>query len=71
MNEQKGISERRPRCSDCKWWCGKRSSIGRECMNPQLQRKWKGSVWQISARYKAGCQRACKVHFEPKEVAAK
>ncbi len=65
------------RCRDCKWWCGKLSSIGRECMNPELQWKWKSSVytrgvtWQVSARYKAGCQKACKVHFEPKEVAAK
>ena len=62
------------RCRDCKWWCGKLSSIGRECMNPELQWKWKSSVytrgvtWQVSARYKAGCQKACKVHFEPKEA---
>lgn len=58
----------KPKCRDCKWWCGKLTSIGRECMNPQLQWKWKGKAWQMSARYKPRCQVACKGHFEAKAV---
>lgn len=53
------------RCGDCKWLCGRRSSIGIECMNPVKREMWAKKQsknprrFYESIRYKAKSREAC------------
>ena len=55
-------------CRECSWLCGRKSSIGIECMQPQNQAKWneKDEIrikhgWHASAtRYKSPSGKACR-----------
>ena len=61
-----------PKCRDCIWLGGKRTSVGIECMQPDNQKKWlqkeelrKGKFYpKVVARYKQPSGRACK-KYEP------
>lgn len=67
-----------PRCKECKYLAGRRSSVGIECIQPDNQKKWdakeeerrRENHWHIkvTARYKQNSAKACK-RFEPKEEA--
>lgn len=58
------------RCADCRWRKGPTSSVGRECMQPENQRRWNEKeearrranvrFVKVTARYKMPSQRACK-----------
>jgi len=57
-------------CRDCKWLCGRMSSIGIECTNPDKREIWearkkRSSRFCESARYKEPSKIACKM-FEEK-----
>ena len=57
------------KCGECIHLCGKRTTVGIECMEPSLQWKWKGKYYRHgTARYKYPSRRACK-RFQPKVVA--
>lgn len=61
---------RYPTCSDCIWYTGSTSSVGRECMQPENQRKWNEKeearrradvrFVRVVARFKQPSTRACK-----------
>lgn len=54
------------KCGDCVHLCGKRTTVGIECMEPSLQWKWSGKYYRNKyARYKYPSTRACKM-FQPK-----
>ena len=62
-----------PKCKDCAHLCGRTSSVGIECMQPDNQKKWnekqallnaRGIARKVSARYKQPSAKACK-KFEP------
>ena len=53
------------RCKTCAYYIGKKTSIGTECMQPNLQRKWKGNMYHRTARYKVPSTPACK-YYEAK-----
>lgn len=61
------------KCKDCRFHCGRTSSVGRECMQPDNQAKWnekqalldaRGIARKITARFKQPSANACK-KFEP------
>lgn len=54
-------------CRECKYWNGERSSIGIECTNTKRMQAFKYRQGQVSSRFKAGSNVACKTGFEPKE----
>lgn len=59
------------KCRDCKWLCGRRSSIGIECMNPEKREIWAyrkehSPRFYESARYKYKSREAC-MQFEAKD----
>lgn len=57
------------KCGDCKWLCGRKSSIGVECMNPEKREIWERRKernprrFHESVRYRAKSREAC-VRFE-------
>ena len=54
-------------CSECKYWTGDMTVVGRECRNPVNQKKWASSPKTSgTAHLKDGYQKACK-QFEEKE----
>lgn len=55
----------RKKCGDCRWLTGRVTSIGIECKNPELQKKWRSAGWNSTARYKPRSATACKRYFEP------
>lgn len=67
-----------PRCKECKYLTGRRSSVGIECIQPDNQKKWNKKqeerirnnayIVTVTARFKQPSMRACK-RFEPKEDA--
>ena len=52
-----------PTCRECKWWTGKKSSVGRECMNPIKQEQWSRRKQTPTCHIKESGTKACK-HFE-------
>ena len=48
------------KCGECKWLSDRKTTIGKQCVNPDKHYKWE------SASYKYTCTRACK-RFEEKE----
>lgn len=62
-----------PKCKDCAHLCGRTSSVGIECMQPDNQKKWnekqellnsRGIARKVAARFKQPSAKACK-KFEP------
>ena len=41
---------RYPTCSDCIWHTGSTSSVGRECMQPDNQRRWTRKKRHVGGR---------------------
>ena len=54
-------------CGECVHLCGKHTTVGIECMEPQLQWKWSGKYYRYrdTARYKYPSRKACR-RFQPK-----
>jgi len=58
------------KCKDCRWHTGATSSVGRECMQPENQKKWnelqeireRAHIYhtKVVARYKPRSAKACK-----------
>lgn len=53
-------------CRDCKWLCGKKTSVGIECMNRNRRLVRHGKVGVNRIKYPS--TPACKTGFEPKEI---
>lgn len=63
------------RCGECRWRCGRTSSVGIECLQPENKQKWDAAeekrtragrrYTQVVARFKPKSARACK-RFERK-----